>query len=309
MSPSAPHGEPNRWRDASLRLARRVERRSRQQALLTPLGRGLTAGALAGLCAHLLGQGAPLPMALAAAGALAGLLSGARSASRAPTVSPFSAAWALDRLGGLGERGLVAAGDDRFAPLAPPPPAAPRLLPPQGLPLVAAGLVLGALLFVLPQGARGREPDGLIPEDGAARPVAVLAGPGAGGEPAAARERTEALATEAGRVRTALGLTASEGQDASAVAERLNDPTWRAEARAAADPGSPLGQALAGEAPAAQDVARHLGQGSLAAERLAAQRRADLERAARAPLAFLPPERRALVERYAAARARLETPR
>ncbi len=323
------------WKTASARLADRVERRDRLGRLLVPLGRGTVAGALAGLLLHGVAQGLlgllePGPDARAwastlralapAAGALAGLWVGLARAWRPAPVPALAAAWALDRLAGAGERGLAAAAEPRLEPGAPQAPEPPRLLPPRGLPLLAGGAVLAALTVLLPapapppehgpqDEAAGRAPAdaqaGGAPGRTGAPPAGPPGGlPGAPGRPPdPARVRAESAAAEAAGVRQALGLTAAEGQDAAIVAERLTDPRAREQARAAAEPGSALAAALAGEAPSAEEVARRLEAGERAAERLAAERRAELARWAQRPSAYLSPARRALLERYAAARA------
>jgi hypothetical protein len=293
---------PSTWSAAAERLARRVERRERLGASASAFGTGLAVGSAAALAAHLLGApAAALP--LLGAGALAGLGAGLLRARRVPRVGPEHAAWALDRLAGAKERGLTAAllGPERAGVAEGPPPEPPsvRLHPPRGLSLLAGGGVLAALVVVVGGRADGSPTDADEPTERVVGHVAAPPGGsgGANGRPDGARG-AERRAVAAEEVRRALGLSAAEGEDPALVEQRLSDPEARAAARAAADPASALAEALGGERPSAEAVARGLAAGRRDAEALEAARRAELAGAAASALPPLPAARRALVERY-----------
>jgi hypothetical protein len=294
------------WRTAAAALARRVERRARMGALASALGAGLAAGAALALTARVAGTPA-WTGPLVALGALAGLVVGALRARGIARVGLGDAAWALDRLAGAREHGLTAAlgaeGRARTAGEPPPEPPQVRLRPPSGLSLLAGGGVLAALALVV----GGTETDAAAPDsdDGAERVVAHLTGTAAGPDAAARASReAEERALEAERVRRALGLSAAESADPAAVADRLSDPEARAAARAAATEGGALAEALAGDRPATDAVARGLGSGARAADALETRRRAELGRRGAGAPAEVPAAKRALVERYFVLRAR-----
>jgi hypothetical protein len=302
------------WARAAEDLARRVNRRERWSAWLAPCGIPLL---LAGATAVALGTAGALPGGvLGVAGLLVlGLAAGAlrRVAPRRP-VAAGDAAWALDRLAGIGERGLTAAvvhgpaaAEAAFAPPAIPAPPRVRVAPPTGLALPLAGLLLGAgALLVGPEATRGSRPAG--PEaPGADAPAAVATA--AEREAAAQRHLGAARRDEA--VREALGLGPEETLDASEWQRHVADPAVRQRVEEALEA---AGADATGADAGSPDPLEGRGLGPPDADYDAAQRarrEAALARA-HAPRLPIPTARREAVARYLGALAASpdpETPR
>jgi hypothetical protein len=306
------------WPGAAHALARRATRRARLAAAFGRIGWTLLAAALLALLWRAFGPevGGVSERGFVALflglGLLAALPAAWRAARQVPAVRDADAAWALDRIAGAQGRGLAAAAAQGPAAseaahagggVAPPPEV--RLLPPGGLlPLVGAGL-LAAVAFLAP--TTSDEP--VAPGGRAAGPG--TRGSGAGGadvaaegerradEPADAEATAlEARADAAQAVRRALALPPEGPLDPSEVAERLEDAQRRKEAAAAAEPGSPLAALLGDSSPSSTSLARLLAHGEDNRGRAADRRRvAAAARAGQERLA-IPPDRRALVERY-----------
>ncbi len=293
------------WPEAARRLARNVSRRERQGEALRPLGAALLFGGVGTLGLKLLGlagTAALLPVVLLPLLALArGLF--ARRGSH--PVAPADAAWALDRIAGADGRGLAAAtiqgpagAEAAWGPGRVDPPAV-RLLPPRGLALTVGAALVAAVAVVVPPRARAPAPPpraaGPAPEAGAG------AGALAEEERVAAGEQRRAL--QAQEVREALGLTARAAEDPRRVAERLKDPALADAARKAAAEAPDL-QALLEKGPDdAAALAQALTEGADAARTAEAARRRAVALRARGEVAPVPPERRALLERYVTLRA------
>lgn len=295
---------PATWPQAASDLARRVGRRKRLSRGLHPFGIALLAGAAIGMALRLAGVASPLPEAALGLAALVGILAGARGARRVRSVAPADAAWALDRLAGAQERGLVAAtvpgpvgAEAAWAPGRVDPPAV-RLLPPRGLAVSLCGALAVALAILVPAGANEAAPPAPRGADDAPMPGTRAA---VADQEARAREDA-AQAQAAAAVRAALGLGPQAATDPARVAERLTQPDVRSAAGEAAPEGSELA-ALLSERASADEVA-----GALAAGRAAEARAREARRqaaAVRAGGAFLavPPNRRGLIERYALERS------
>jgi hypothetical protein len=281
------------WAESAARIARAVARRERLGAWLKGFGSGALAGGVAGIA--LGGAGVPRGGVLATvgAGALLGAFAGLRAARRVPPVRVLDAAWALDRVAGAGEAGLAEIAGGATAPLAPPQV---HLLPTRGLALGVGGALVAGLACAIPGRSLASDADGGAAggaEAGATHVVGVIDAP-------AALERDAQVATEAARVRQALGLPSSGEPDREAVAAALRDEAARRAAREAAEPGSALAQALADPAGADAEVQRALVRGHAAAAALEAARRAQAALALSPEVARVPAERRALVARYMA---------
>lgn len=292
----------NTWPNAARALARRVTRRDRLGAFLRPFGRALLLGGAFGLALRLLADPtSPWPEAAVGAGVLLGLVRGAWAARHVGRVGVGDAAWALDRVAGARERGLVAAtvsgpvgAEAAWARDRIDPPRV-RLLPPLGLATALGGVLAVALVFVVPAPA----------EAGNAGPGAraPTAGPGAAagaespgmGEPAGEAAATRARV--AASVREALGLGPQEASDPDAVAERLRSGDAREAAEEAAPEGSELAALLA-EGAGATYVAEALADGARAEIEAREARQRVVEARAREGVLAVPARRRDLVERY-----------
>lgn len=291
---------PATWPQAAATLARRVHRRERLGAALRPLGATLLAGGAACVALKLAGTVPPWPLALLAAAVGAGLLAALLALARVGPVEVADAAWALDRLAGAHERGLVAAvvpgpvgAEAAWASGRVDPPRV-ALLPPRGLAMALGGLLAVVLAVLVPSAPAEATEASPAPE------TAAVAGGGAA-EDLAAREqsaRTDAeRAAAAAAVREALGLGPQAATDPERVAERLRDPRLADAAREAAPEGSGLAALLA-EGASPHLVAEALADGGRAEGRAReARRRAAAARAAGA-FVPVPPDRRALLERY-----------
>jgi hypothetical protein len=240
------------------------------------------------------------------------------AASRAPRVGAGDAAWALDRLGRLGERGLAAATlPAGTLAEAPATPAVPRLRPPGGLTLAVAGLLLATLAFVAPETAPAPgtgEAQGPAQDAGGAGEDIAPAGERPGPAPEAAGDArptpADALPTEPGgpdaadprtpmeRLRDALNLPAEGPLDLSDLVERLADPELRRRA-AEALAGHPVARVLTeGDNPPSVAAAALLDEQVREAEAAERARRAAAARALRAGTEEVPTDRRPLVARY-----------
>jgi len=286
------------WPLAAASLARRVTRRERLGAALRPLGATLLAGGVAGVALKLSGTAAPWPLAVVGLSVATGLLAALLALARVAPVAVPDAAWALDRLAGARERGLVAAtvpgavgAEAAWASGRIDPPRV-ALLPPRGLATALGGLLAVVLALLVPaapaEGTDGPPPTAAATAGGPTRDLDA--------REAAAREDAR-RAEAAAEVREALGLGPQAATDPERVAERLADPRLRDAAREAAPEGSGLAALLAqGASP--DLVADALADGSQAEARAReARRRATALRAAGA-FATVPPARRALLERY-----------
>jgi len=291
---------PTTWPQAAERLARRIRRRERIGAAVAPLGRALLLGGAGGVALKLAGSAPQWPLVVLGASVGLGLLGALHASSRVPRVAASHAAWALDRVAGAKERGLVAAtvpgavgAEAAWAAGRIEPPRV-ALLPPRGLAVALGGILAVVLALLVPQAAA----------DAPAAPLtgsAADAAPSAGGE--AAHPRTDPGHQDAARaeataaVREALGLGPQAATDPERVAERMNDERLRDAARDAAPEGSEVAALLARGA-SADLVAEALGAGGEAEARARkARRQATAALAARAVVP-VPADRRALLERY-----------
>lgn len=306
------------WNLAAGRLASRVNRRERVAILARCLGWGLLIAAALGLGWRALGNPGADSMlgargtvvGLLVAGQVAGLLAGLGALRRAPRVAPGDAAWALDRLGEADGRGLTAAvaqgpaaSEAAWAEPALAPPPAVRLLPPGGLVLGVAALLLAALAVL----AAGRKPEPAPPPvqpDGDTARVGRSGGAG-GSDPAAQARAADNHARtldqrveEAGRVRAALNLPADGPLDPKEVAQRLQDPERRRAAARAASDGTALSESLGRDDATPEALARLLEQSELDRAGAARSRRAAADARAQAAMLPVPPGRRAVVTQY-----------
>lgn len=304
------------WALAANRLARRATRRARLSAALGPFTAVVVAVSAAVLGARAAGalDGTTGRILLAIGGA-AGAGAAILSARRVPATAVADAAWALDRRAGAAERGLHAAllpSDVARAALAPTLPPAPplfRLRPPPLLVPALGALLLAGAAAVWKGPGTAAEPEGTVGGRAVARTPA-----GAAGRNALEAAQRDAEAGEEGRrsaveraVREALGLPAEGPVAPEDVAERLSIPEARAAAKAAAEPGSPAADALAGDgAGVASLLARALS--SQATEHAEALRREAAALRAAAGSHPVPPSRRAMLSRYLAARAAIARP-
>lgn len=294
---------PTTWPNAARALATRVALRERVGAVLLPLGRALLAAGAAALALRLLGTASPWPEAVLAAGALVGLVGAAAGVRRVAPVRPADAAWALDRLAGAGERGLVAAtvpgavgAEAAWAEgRVDPPPV--RLHPPRGFATLMGGVLAVALALIVPPSVSDGDAAGA---PGGGDEIARAATPGAPGGPGTNPGEARAAAARAraaASVREALGLGAQEAADPEAVAERLALEQAREAAEDAAPEGSELAALLA-EGASAADIADALAAGAEAEAEARGARRRQAALRAREGIPALGPERRAVVERY-----------
>jgi hypothetical protein len=299
---------PATWPQAAGRLARRIRRRERIGAAVGPLGRALLLGGAAGVALKLGGAAAFWPPLVLGASLALGLLGAIHALGRVPRVAPADAAWALDRVAGAKERGLVAAtvpgpvgAEAAWAAGRLDPPQV-GLLPPRGL-ATALGGVLAVVLALLVPTARTES----LPLAGTGGAVVEAAGGGGGDLRADPGQADAARAEATAAVREALGLGPQAATDSERVAERLADERLRDAARDAAPEGSEVAALLArGASP--DLVAEALGAGGQAEARArAARRRAAALLAGQAVLP-VPAHRRALLERYSRRRnARVPT--
>ncbi len=297
---------PRTWPKASRDLARRVERRDRLGALLRPLGLGLLAAALGMLLLKALGQAdSALPWLLAIGPVVLGLAVGLRRLGRVRGVDAADAAWALDRLAGARERGLVAAtvegaaaGEAAWGPGRIAPPEV-RLHAPRGLALCLASLLLLAVAALAPSRRAAERTAPPAPRTSVSRQAAAAREAEGQAELDEAQARAdEAEAEAAAAVREALGLGPSGARDPARLAERLQDPTLHQDARAAAAPGTRVAELLGGADTVPEDLASALAAGEDAAQDARDARRRAVATRAGGALAPIPPERRAFLERY-----------
>lgn len=296
------------WPAHAARLARRCTRRARLGALLPRVAVGVLLGTVPALLCRLvpaLAGVAPLAPSFIVLGGALGIVVGLRRARALPAVRPGDAAWALDRVGALAERGLTAATVEGprgaeaawAAPALAPPPAA-RLLPPPGLALFVGSLLVAAIALValpapMPAGvaAAPAVPDATAPGVGPASPA----------DAAAALEQaavdTEVLRARAQAALRTLDLPTDEPVDPSELAERLADPQQR-QAAADAAKGTALEAGFAAGGRNAEGLARALNSALGPADRARDQRRDAVALRALDPRAPVPPHRRDVVERY-----------
>lgn len=298
----------NGWPAAATALARRATRRRRTSAFLVRAAAGTVAGAAVLAAARLTGAGpVALPEAALATGALVGAVLGLRAARRVAPTTVGDAAWALDRVGAAGGRGLAAAlvggpAADAAGRSGPPPVA--RLEAPDGLPFALAAVLLAVGACTVPRRtADDAGPGATTPSAGTARGGAAV---DAGRADAYADAQARRAAAERA-VREALALPRTGPVDPTEVAQRLRDPAVRAAARRSAAEGSEAAAALSMEgADGAAALARALSD-EAAARAEALRRRATAGRA-EAGAAVVPPSRRDLVARYLATRLVPESP-
>lgn len=291
---------PTTWPRAAERLARRVRRREQIGAVVGPLGRALLLGGAAGVALKL-GGAAPLwPLTVLGASLALGLLGAFHALGRVPPVATADAAWALDRVAGAKERGLVAAtvpgpvgAEAAWAAGRIDPPRV-GLLPPRGLAMALGGILAVVLALLVPTAVVEAGPAHTTgsPETGAAAPG------GGGGDLRADPGREDAAEAEAAAtVREALGLGPQAATDPERIAERLGDERIRDAALEAAPEGSDVAALLArGASPEA--VAEALGAGGEAEARARQARRRATAAIADGAIVPLPADRRALLERY-----------
>lgn len=295
-------GVPN-WPNASRRLARRVMRWERVGAWLWPLGIALGLGALVTLAAKAVGIGPPTALVPIGAASLVGLLLGLRRARRLGRIGDADAAWALDRIAGAKERGLVAATVE--GPVAAEAawgvgridPPRVRLLPPKGLVLALGTGLLAAVSVLAPARAPAAEPVEAAAQTQRTEPRAGA--PALGADEAQARV-DQATALEAAAIREALGLGPRAATDPSRIARRLEEPKVQDAVREAArKSGDAELQRLAQAGAAGADgLAKRLGDGVDAARRAEEARRRLTAHRASGRVAHVPAHRRAYLERY-----------
>ena len=304
MSRGATHAT---WPAAAQRLAQRVNRRRRLGHLFAGIGTGLLG---AGIPLLILRVWQPtrfdlgLGLGLSALGAALGLSFGLGKASEEHTTTPGEAAWALDRIASAGERGLTAAtvagprgAEAAFAHPPLPVPALPRLLPPRGLLALGAGLLVALVHVVLPTGpdaAASSDAGGMIRMPAGA-PGAATAATDAQRADARRAERAAAVSAD---MLEALGLPPDDAVLPSELARRLDDPTRKAAAEAAADNDPELAAALAAGTSDPDTLARSLVRARAQEGEAARLRRALSAATALEPTPPLALERRALVRRY-----------
>ncbi|MDJ0975230.1 MAG: hypothetical protein QNJ98_12270 [Planctomycetota bacterium] len=301
------------WPAQAERLARRCTRRARLGVLLPRLAAGVLLGAVPALACRLVpafAPAAPLAPWCVLAGAAIGLVMGLRRARALAPVRMADAAWALDRVGALDERGLTAAtvegprgAEAAWAAPALATPPTVRLLPPKGLALlVGSVLVAGIALVALPASAASTAESDAAPATAAA-PAAPAAASAAAppADTAASLEdaavETEAVGARAEAVARALELPTDELVDPADLADRLADPELR-KAAADAAAGTPLESAFASGGNVAERLARALNNTLGPADRAEDQRRDAVALRALDPRAPVPPHRRDVVERY-----------
>ena len=296
---------PRTWPKAAADLARRVERRDRVGAVLGPLGVGLLAAAVGILLAKALALPAVVGVVLLVVLPVAGLLVGGTARRRVPGVGDADAAWALDRLAGAHERGLVAAtvegaaaSEAAWGPGRIDPPEV-RLHAPRGLALSLAALLLLAVAVLAParRSPVAVEQERRTAEAGRDALAALEAEARAEADERAARTR-EAEAEAAAAVREALGLGPSGARDPARLADRLREPGLLQDAQAAAAPGTHVAGVLATPGLAPEDLAAALAAGEDAAQAARDARRRAVATRVGGALAPIPPERRAFLERY-----------
>lgn len=288
---------PATWPLAADQLARRVRRRELIGAGVGPLGRALLAGGAAGVALKLGGAAPPWCGVVLGASVVLGLLAALHALGRVPPVATADAAWALDRVAGAKERGLVAAtvsgpvgAEAAWAAGRVDPPRV-GLLPPRGL-ATALGGVLAVVLAVLVPAAKAD-----LPPPGPDAPGAGAAAPGGGDALDDPGHEDAARAEAAAAVREALGLGPQAATDPQRVAERLGEERTRDAALEAAPEGSEVAALLARGA-SADLVAEALGEGGRAEARARKARRQAAAAKAGAAVVAVPPDRRAFLERY-----------
>ncbi|MGE0193750.1 MAG: hypothetical protein AB7T63_17130 [Planctomycetota bacterium] len=318
--PTTPTPTATTWADSAAGLARRVNRRSVVESALRAAGPWLSVGGALAVAARAAGAETAVVATFAGAGLVVGTLRAVLAGRHAPRVAPGDAAWALDRLGRLGERGLAAATLAPGTVAEPPPvPPAPGLRPPGGLALALAGVLLGALAFVAPQAADDGDPgDATAPaghgsgsgagSDGAPAPRngSSPAAPGPNGDATPDADATPAPPADPDTVpaspldvaRAALNLPPERPFDRADLMARLADPAAR-ERLAAALAGHPVGTLLAeGDNAADSAAAALLAEQAHEAEALERARRRAAARALAVGTEPVPLARRPLVARY-----------
>ena len=304
MSGSASH---RTWPAAAARLAYRVNRRRRLGHLSAGVGTGLLG---AGLPLLILRVWQParfdldFALGLSALGAALGLSFGLGKASEEHQTTEGEAAWALDRITAADERGLTAATVDgprgaeaAFAQPPLPAPSPPRLLPPRGLLVLGAGLLVALVHVVLPTGTdagTAAEAGGMVRIPPGATGVGTAE---ADGQRASARHAERAAAVSA-EMLEALGLPPDDAVLPDELVRRLDDPTRKAAAEAAAQKDPELATALAAGSSDPEALARALVSARAQEGEAARIRRALSATTALEPRASLTLERRALVRRY-----------
>ncbi|MEZ6027741.1 MAG: hypothetical protein R3E85_16365 [Planctomycetota bacterium] len=312
--PRTPTPPTTTWADSAAGLARRVNRRSVAESALRAAGPWLAVGGALAVAARAAGVETAVVATFAGAGLVVGCLRAVLAGRHAPRVALGDAAWALDRLGRLGERGLAAA---TLAPgtvtEAPPVPPQPGLKPPGGLALAMAGVLLGALAFLAPT-ATDEAPATAAPApagegsgagsatDGApgAPGAASRAAPQPDGEPASpASPPEDAIPPSPLEVaRAALNLPAGTPFDRADLMARLADPA-SLERLTKAMAGHPVGTLLAeGDNAADSAAAALLTEQAQEAEALERARRLAAARALAVGTEPVPLARRPLVVRY-----------
>lgn len=290
----------NPWPQAAQRLAQRVNARALRSAVLERVGPAVFAGGVGGVAARLLGAPQSAVPVCLSAGLLVGALLGWRRASAVTAVSPGAAAWALDRVAERGEHGLAAAvGSEAVAQAAAQVAAAPpkvRMLAPQGLAWVAAGLLAAAVAWMAPlpdDPKEGAVPGARAPAGTQARTPGTATGPGG----------AAAGLAEVAKVREALNLPPDGALNREAVAKRFADPAAKNRALKAAGSGS-VAERLQSDDSSPEALAQALLDADAAARAAAVgQRRQEAEAYARASLhggaiARVPAHRRGVVKRY-----------
>lgn len=307
-TPSTAAAAGNPWPGAAKALAQRVGRRLSLEAGLSAAGPWFAVGAASAVAVRLFGGAAgPAAAALVGGGTL-GLLRGFLAARASTRPQAADAAWALDRVGSLGERGLAAAtGALRDAAAIPALPRLPRLRPPRGAALVVAAAVLGTLALLAPPAKTAADAEPARAPAGAAEREHPSS-PRSNGDPSGSTvdqptgdgEAAGPLGAGRGpleRLREPLNLPPDAPLDLTDLTERLADPASRDRAAAA----------LAGDAMADLLARGDTAPAAAAAAVLEAQRRwvEAEERSRRAAssqdadgAAFVPPSRRALVARF-----------
>lgn len=291
--------ESTTWPQAADRLARRVVQRERVGAAVGPLGRALLLGGAAGVALKLGGAAPYWPFVALGASLVLGLLGAVHALGRVAPVTVAEAAWALDRVAGAEERGLVAAtvpgpvgAEAAWAAGRMPPPRV-ALLPPKGLAMALGGLLAVALAILVP----GTQP-AAAPARSVLPPVETGTAGGAARDASADPGRIDAAMAEATTaVRTALGLGPQAATDSERVAERLGDERLRDAALEAAPEGSEVAALLARGA-SAEQLAEALGAGGEAEARARRARRDATAALAQGAIVPVPADRRALLERY-----------